>query len=43
MKVIKTYIEVKVKVKQPRYRHGVVQRFQEVKVPGFHDNGIGLW
>jgi len=30
---------LKVKVKQSRYRPGVAQ---EVKVPRFHDNGIGL-
>ena len=31
------------KVKQSRYRLGVAQRVQEVKVPRFHDNGIGWW
>ena len=33
----------KVKVKQSRYRPGVAQRVQEVKVPRFHDNGTGWW
>jgi len=32
-----------VKVKQSRYRPGLAQRFQEVKVPRFHDNGTGWW
>jgi hypothetical protein len=31
------------KVKQFRYRPGVAQRFQEVKVPRLHDNGTGWW
>jgi hypothetical protein len=29
--------------KQSRYRPGVVQRVQEVKVPRFHDNSTGWW
>jgi len=37
------YNYIKVKVKQSRYRPGVVQRFQEVKVPRIHDNGTGWW
>jgi hypothetical protein len=32
---------LKVKVKQSRYRPGVAQRVQEVKVPRFLDNGTG--
>jgi hypothetical protein len=36
-------VKVKVKVKQSRYRPGVTQRFQEVKVPRFLDNGTGWW
>jgi hypothetical protein len=32
-----------VKVKQSRYRPGVAQRVAGIKVPGFHDNGIGWW
>jgi hypothetical protein len=32
-----------VKVKQSRYRPRVAQRFKEVKVPRFLDNGTGLW
>jgi hypothetical protein len=31
------------KVKQSRYRPGVAQRVQEVKVPRFHENGTGWW
>jgi hypothetical protein len=30
-------------VKQSRYRPGVAQRVQEVKVPRLHDNGTGWW
>ena len=30
-----------VKVNQSRYRPGVAQMVQEVKVPRFHDNGTG--
>jgi hypothetical protein len=32
-----------VKVKQFRYRPGMAQWFQEVKVPRLHDNGTGWW
>jgi len=31
--------QYRVKVKQSRYRPGVAQREQEVKVPRLHDNG----
>jgi hypothetical protein len=31
------------KVKESRYRPGVAQRVQEVKVPRFHDNAKGWW
>jgi hypothetical protein len=31
------------KVKKSYYRPGVAQRFQEVKVPRFLDNGTGWW
>jgi len=34
---------VKVKVNQSRYRPEWPRGFQEVKVPRFHDNGIGRW
>ena len=33
----------KVKVKQSRYRPGVAQRVQEVKVPRVRDKGTGWW
>jgi hypothetical protein len=36
-------ILLKVKVKQSRYRPGVPQRVQEVKVPRLHDSGTGWW
>jgi hypothetical protein len=32
-----------IKLKQSRYRLRVAQRFQEVKVPRFLDNGTGWW
>ena len=32
---------IKVKINQSRYRPGVAQRFQEVKVPRVHDDGTG--
>jgi hypothetical protein len=35
--------EHKRKVKQSRYRPGVAQGFQEVKVPRFLYNGTGWW
>ena len=35
------WAEYSFKVKQPRYRPGVAQRVQEVKVLRFHDNGTG--
>jgi len=31
------------KIKQSRYRPGVAQGFQEVKVPRLRDNGRGCW
>jgi len=40
---LKSNMYVKVKVKQSYYRPGVAQRFQEVKVPRFHDNCTGWW
>jgi len=47
LSVFKTFIAQTVytlcKVKQFRYRPGVAKRFQEVKVPRFHDNGTGWW
>ena len=36
------FLHVK-QVKQSRYRPGVAQRIQEVKVPRFHDTGPGWW
>jgi len=36
-----SYAISKVKVKHARYSPRVAQRFQEVKVPRFHDNGTG--
>jgi len=39
----KTAVSIDVNVKQSRYRPGVVQRFHEVKVPIFNDNGTGWW
>jgi hypothetical protein len=35
--------QVKVKVKQFRYRPEWARGFQEVKFPRFNDNGTGQW
>jgi len=41
--VIFVHAKQHAKVKQSSYRPEVPRGFQEVKVPGFRDNGTGRW